>query len=393
MIVHEDIPTEYLEGLAKAKTIDPELAERYIRHTKIGDFEADAVIAEFQSHPAPLAHDWIRRGIESGASGVPDAPAIFRDFLNRIEEVPAWFDQNRTLEGCRAFHRNSEMFIGAFVADILIEGFCTLISKSFSITGRLTDQGVRRLKENNRHLLEIFLPGGLSRHGDGWKLSVRIRLMHARVRLLLSKSDEWDAAAWGTPLSASHIAFAASAFSALLLERAQKLGVRLSIDQRESFMLIWRYSAHLMGVRPDLLFETEADALRFHKIGAICEPPPSLESIVLANCLINSAPIVASITNPAKRRKVAKKIYRVSRALIGDKLADQLRYPPYKSNRVLTILRWKNRLNHFLRLVPALDRRRRSGQFARMLDISSYPAEGIRYRMPEHLHAEKDKAS
>lgn len=33
------------------------------------------------------------------------------------------------------------MFVGAFVAAVLIEGFSTLISQSFSITGRIVDQG------------------------------------------------------------------------------------------------------------------------------------------------------------------------------------------------------------------------------------------------------------
>ena len=78
------------------------------------------------------------------------------------------------------------MILAAFVAGVLIEGFTTNIAKSFFITGRVRDQGVRRLGQNNRHMLEIFLPGGLCRHGDGWKLSVRIRIVHARIRHLLN---------------------------------------------------------------------------------------------------------------------------------------------------------------------------------------------------------------
>ncbi len=31
------------------------------------------------------------------------------------------------------------------------------------------DNGVRRLRQNNRHFLDIFFPGGLARNGDGWK--------------------------------------------------------------------------------------------------------------------------------------------------------------------------------------------------------------------------------
>ena len=72
------------------------------------------------------------------------------------------------------FHRNSKLVLAAFVTGVLIEGFTTNIAKSFFTTGRVRDSGVRRLQNNNRHMMDIFLPGGLDRDGDGWKLSVRI---------------------------------------------------------------------------------------------------------------------------------------------------------------------------------------------------------------------------
>lgn len=323
---------------------------------------------------------------------MPEAPEPVRAFFAGIERAPEWFDPAKVSAGCRAFHRNSEMFVGAFVGAVLIEGFTTLISKSFGITGRLVDQGVRRLKQNNRHLVEIFLPGGLDRRSDGWKLSVRIRLVHAQVRFLLKRSEEWDGEAWGTPVSSAHIAYATAAFSALLLKRAEMLGVRLSVEERESFMMIWRYSGHLMGVAPELQFSGEEDALRFHRIGTICEPPPSMESLILANGLINSAPIVAGITEPGPRRKLVRHIYRVSRALIGDEMADSLKYPRSRTTGVLAVLRWRNRIDRFLQQrVPAVARFRRAGQFQRMLEVSHYGERGLGYRMPGHVHAENDK--
>ena len=63
------------------------------------------------------------------------------------------------------FLRNLKMVLGGMIAGTLVEGFSTNISQSFFITGRLRDQGVRRLQQNNRHMLEIFFPGGLERPG------------------------------------------------------------------------------------------------------------------------------------------------------------------------------------------------------------------------------------
>lgn len=386
------IPHDYQEGFAKARGIDAAEAERYLRHTQIGDPEADALIEFLQTRHREQAMEWIQRGIEGGPAALPEAPENVREFFAGIERVPAWFEPAKVSVGCRAFHRHSEMFIGAFVGAVLIEGFSTLISKSFGITGKLVDQGVRRLKQNNRHLIEIFVPGGLDRRSDGWKLSVRIRLMHAQVRRLLTHSSDWDAAAWGVPLSAAHIAYATAAFSALLLKRAEMLGVRLSDEERVSFMMIWRYSGHLMGVVPELLFKGEEDALHLHRIGTICEPPPSMESLILANGLINSAPIVAGITESGPRRKLVRHIYRVSRALIGDEMADRLNYPPSRTFGVLAALRLRNRIDRMLQdRFPAVARLRKASQFQQMLNVSHYGERGLGYRMPGHVHAEREK--
>lgn len=382
------VPSAYQQGLAKARAIDPVGAERYVAHTLTGDPAADGLIEALQDE-APA---WIHRGIESGPSALADAPEAVRTFFGEIERMPDWFDPAAVLPGCRAFHRHSVVFLGAFVSAVLIEGFSTLIAKSFLITGRIIDQGERRLKQNNRHLAEIFLPGGLERRADGWKLSVRIRLVHAQIRRLLAHSPEWDAAAWGTPVSAAHVAFGVAAFSALLLKRAAALGVCLDAEERSSFMMIWRYAGHLLGVGPALLGATEAEMLHLHALGTLCEPPPALESIVLANGLINSAPVVAGITETRARRKLARRIYRISRALIGDRMASQLNYPPMRTFGVLAAVRGLYRLDLGLQnILPFFGRRRRAGRFHTLLGVGHYSTEGLRYRVPGHVHAEKDR--
>ncbi|EKE78923.1 oxygenase MpaB family protein [Oceanibaculum indicum] len=386
-----DMPHDYREGHAAAVLKNPVLADRYVAHTMLGDPLADAAVAELSRHAPQLAQEWVRLGMDEGAARLAEAPPVVRDFFIESEKVPDWFDEAATLPGCRAFYRNSEMFVGAFVAAVLIEGFSTLISRSFSITGRMVDQGVRRLKQNNRQLVEIFLPGGLDRYGEGWKLSVRIRLVHARIRQLLAQSDEWESAAWGTPLSSAHIAFATAAFSGLLLKRARMLGVELSAEERDAFMTIWRYAGHLMGVDPALQCATEEEALTLYEIGAMCEPPISLDSILLANGLINSAPLVAGIEEPAARRRLARRIYRVSRAMIGDEMADALRYPALNTTGTLLLFRLKGRAERLMhRYFPKLAQHRQLSQFQTMLNVSHYADQGIGYRLPGHVHAEKD---
>lgn len=382
------LPLAYRPGWPLALAADPAMARLYAAACTEGDPEADVAILACEGAEGR----WIGRGIEGGAAAVPDAPQPLRALLAAAAEPPPWWDERVALAGCRGFHGHSRLFIGAFVGAVLIEGFSTLIARSFAITGRLVDSGVRRLQQNNRHVLEIFMPGGLAPEGEGWKLSVRIRLMHARLRLLLARSPEWDRPAWGAPVSAAHMAYASAVFSGGLLVRARQIGVRLAAEEEAGFMMVWRRSAALMGVPAALQCATVAEALRLRDTALRLEPPPEEESILLANALVNSAPLLIGLEEPAKRRAMARRIYRVSRAMIGDGLADALRFPPSRAFGVLALLRAQARLDGWARrLLPGWEAWTRRDQFTLMATLSAEMPGGLTYRMPGALHAERDR--
>ena len=220
------IPTDYRPGYEKARLIAPEIADNYVAHTLIGDPITEAMTADLREIEREEATRLIQLGMDNPSGGIAlqGAPASLRAFSQDAETPPEWLDTSAFTAGIRMFHRNSRLVLAAFVAGVLIEGFTTNIAKSFFITGRVRDQGVRRLKQNNRHMIDIFLPSGLDRDGDGWKLSVRIRIIHARIRRLLLHSGEWNGEAWGLPVSAAHLGYANAAFSARLLKHMQTLG-------------------------------------------------------------------------------------------------------------------------------------------------------------------------
>ena len=310
----------------------PETAANYVAHTLIGDPLADAMMEDLSGvSRQEQALLFLAALQEQDWDSLADAPSSAKAFFEDTEKVPCWVDFDSLIPGIRMFHRNSHLILGAFVGGTLVEGFATNISKAFFISGKVRDQGVRRLRQNNRHIMEIFMPDGLTRDGDGWKLSVRIRLVHAKLRRLLGNSDEWDREAWGMPISSAHLGYAITSFSAGLLDHMKRLGAEYTDEERKSFMSIWRYTGHVMGIPSSILFRDEEDARHLRRIGSMCEPPPSPESIVMANALINSAPLVIGVTDPSERHKVASYVFKVSRALIGNTLADQLMYPPDRS--------------------------------------------------------------
>ena len=145
-------------------------------------------------------------------------------------------------------------------------------------------------------------------------------------------------------MSAAHMALASANFSAMMLRQAARLGAHLDDEARASFMQIWRYASWLIGTPEALLFDgDEAKTAEFHRIARLCEAPPNRESVVIANTLVNALPLIPGLTNLAAQRSMLTHTYRLSRALLGDELADQLKFPWYRTAGLLTWLQWKRR--------------------------------------------------
>ena len=382
----EGLPSAYIQGYGKARLFNQAAADNYIKHTTIGDPELDPVLEELSSMPPQDLHRFIEAGIEQQEEVLQKAPQSLRDFFKNIEEPP-WLMYESFRPGIQAFNANVDLMLVAFVTGVLVEGFSTMIAKSFNITGRVGSTK-RRLQQNNRHLMEIFFPGGLQRKGDGWKLSTRIRFVHSRIRGLLAKSDVWDHEAWGTPLSAAHLGFAISVFSKRLLDYSLLVGAKFSKEENNSVLAIWRYAGYLMGVPETILYTNSAGAERIYKVGYMCEPPPDADSIAVANTLIQSIPSVAGVTDPVERDNVVALAYRLSRALLGNELADQFEYPKASAMQgpiTLFSFRMKQRIQRFLKRSQIV----RSENFTQLLQISVYDDEGLSYKMPDHVYASK----
>ncbi len=378
------MPYAYLEGYEKARLYDQATADNYLKHTTIGDHELDPIMEELSAELSPSdLHRFIGAGIEQNEEILGLAPRSLRDFFRNLKEPP-WLYYEGLRPGIRAFHENVDLMLTAFVTGVLVEGFSTLIAKSFNITGRVGSTR-RRLQQNNRHMLEIFFPGNLQRNGEGWKLSMRIRFVHARIRILLANSDVWNHEAWGTPVSAAHLGFAISVFSKRLLEYSAMLGAKFSEEEEVSVLAVWRYAGYLMGIPETILYTNGEQAKKIYEIGYLCEPKPDADSVTVANLLIQAIPRVADVSDPAEQEQLVKLAYRLSRGLIGKELADSFEFPLDPKWGTLFKYRMKQRVLRSLRTNKMI----RSDNFTQLLQISVYDSEGLSYRMPDHVYTSK----
>ena len=163
-------------------------------------------------------------------------------------------------------------------------------------------------------------------------------------------------------------------------------------EEAESFMAAWRYSGNLMGIPDTILFrdDHEEEALKLYDVGLMCEPDAPIESVVMAHSLVNSAPLIAGMTAPEERRKLARYVYRISRGLIGRETASRLMYPPHSSFGAVEWFKFQQRYGHILaRLRQGRAPDNNFTKFTSLLETSVFDEEGIRYSLPDHAYAEE----
>ncbi len=355
----------------------------------MGDPLADAVVEDLSALAPGEVHAILARALDDPGAALPGVPESLREFVAEANNVPDWYDRGLARAASRAFLRNSDIVLSALVGGSIVEGFATLISKSFRIRGRVMSMGVRRLKANGMQLVEQYLPGGMEPGGDGWRLTLRVRLVHAQSRLLLVGSEEWDQGRYGTPISAAHVLLAGAAFSGRLMRHVAALGGDFTQREREAYVHVWRYTGLLMGIPEEVIFHDEASALRIFRVGAICEPPADYDAIIMANSIVNSAPVIIGVDEPAERRRMARVVTQASRELIGDELADTFLFPT-RRRKVIPWMRFKNRSRRILRrTLPWSAGKRDLARFKYLIDFASFDKLEHSYKLPTALHDEE----
>ncbi len=388
------IPCVYQDGYGKASALNPDLAMSYIENTVVDDPLADAVVEALASLDARDINRFMNACMEPDAEPLPDTPQALRDFFEPFKTPPEWFDRDAVLPGRYAFYQHLDLFIIGFVV-VSLRNFNSLMSKVFFMTGQATTlQGLQVIRQNIRYLTEtLMLPGALDPGERGWKFSLRIRLIHARIRRRLRMSGQWDEAVFGAPISAANMALTSANFSASLIRDVERLGANLNADARSGLMQIWRYASWLIGTPEALLCDgREAETAELSRVGHLCEPMPDTISVVITNATVKALPEVAKLSDPSAKQDMVEHAYRVSRSLLGDELADQFGFPRQRTVGMLPWMRCKYRFRTTLAdLAPGIARLLRDDPFALLLDAALI--DNLRFRLPEELGSAKKIAT
>lgn len=294
------------------------LAERMFAALHDSDPLADAAVAALDGQPQWL--DVASRG------ETPDAmPAALRALVHHMSAPPAWVDHGRCDRAGKLLFRAN--MAGGIVlgARSLLAGYCAPAgNKPLAFSGRLEESVDHRLAETSRFVVATCSPGGMKPGAEAWGITLRVRLMHARVRGLLRRSPRWDDAAWGLPINQHDMVATSLLFSTVFVDGIRRFGVRVSPEEEEDYLHLWRVSGWLIGVREDLLPNDAFEARRLEELVRITQGPPDDDSRALVNALLES-PRRTMKPEVAERHVAAGQGF--ARALLGDEMADALRLP------------------------------------------------------------------
>ena len=174
--------------------------------------------------------------------------------------------------------------------------------------------------------------------GVGWRNTVRVRILHGRVKRRIIKSlDRLDGAYSidrdGLPINQEDLAATLGSFSIAVLVSLQRMGVNPTPQEREDFVALWRHIGFYMGIEPSILqrcFQTAhaADQFLFSIVRHLFA---DLEEDVKAGRETPPAPTMPVLRSVSDRPPffVPKEAHCASsRHMIGSRLASALHIPP-----------------------------------------------------------------
>ncbi|WP_438037294.1 oxygenase MpaB family protein [Sorangium sp. So ce204] len=308
---------------------------------------ADAVVDAFASMPPGQGFRLLEAALARGMRGMDDdrtakeAPAELRALFASVDHVPLWVDWEAVNRGGAAFLRTGVLGGILLAMQSLILGYASPGgNKPLVFSGRLREQAERRLAETSRFVYAVSQANGMRRSGEGFAITVKVRVMHAQVRRLIRASGRWQAALWGEPINQHDMVATALLFSVAVIDGLDKLAYRFAPAQREDLIHLWRYVAHVIGVEPELIPGSYAEARRLAEMIFATQGAPDHDSRMLVDALLTRR--VRSARTDGERRSAERFMAiscGLSRAVLGDELAEQLGVPRQRSPLVVPLLR------------------------------------------------------
>lgn len=237
-------------------------------------------------------------GHYNALQGGPGAE-LLEQFLQEHRRLPEWTDRN-LVEQAQHLCRNN-LVAGSVLLAVASLPECYLDARGAPVltsTGQLQQQPARRLRHTSHFVFSVCAPGGLFNqpHDDpsvvpvGIDKALTVRLMHALIRRFTidgyclpeslyrdvehelgldepqSFRDDGDEMI-PVPINQEDQAFVSLTFSYVVVRGLERMGVKLTPQDRDAYVHLWNVVGHVMGLRRELMPDGyEEAASLFHAL-------------------------------------------------------------------------------------------------------------------------------
>lgn len=250
----------------------------------VGDPLAEAALAAVRAggHRDRNIVSTIRRLADEGDDA---CRALLRD----VETVPAWVDFDTMRVGAEFAARHPiGNLLGLFCA--MPMSFTTVnTAKVLVRTSNLLRAVPRRVFETASLFVAALDVDGMRPGGAGWEMVLRIRMMHAMVRVGILRSGNWESNGV-MPIAAAETALGSYFFGTLRYRAIVEVAGVVAHDAMDGFHMMWRYISRLLGAPPELVRATTAEQHIIEARAIRWSYSPTDDSIMLTQALLEGLP-------------------------------------------------------------------------------------------------------
>lgn len=314
-----------------------------MRHTC--DPLADAVAARLERRrPSQMIDEVFARASSEGGA--------FRDYLDHAYTIPDWVNWDAIEHARRVNLAFANVRAIALLVSSLVEGYS--LSKAAHVlisTGRLHQDVLTRVYETSQMTHNISVPDGIRPGHPGHRTMMEVRLLHAMVRKYL-RGRGWDTARYDEPINQEDMAFTIIEFDYLAIRGMERMGAKLSDDDKYAMHQLWRYAAYLNGVDEGLITGSLQEEIYLYDRIRTRQYDPNEESRALALAVITALAGQPPFNLPVEL------LFELARLCLGNELADAYQLPRHAGWRqAVRLYRLGNRVGtaaHYH--LPGVDR-------------------------------------
>lgn len=301
----------------------------------VGDPAADALVAYMKRPDVDSAE--VRRmfdlALAEGVSAVENPPQELIDLFREVESVPYWVDLDRLDRAGKYLLSWGIDTAPVFVIGLSVSYISYQANWVLMRAGDLYKKAAPRAVETLSWLNEVMQPGALLPGGQGYQVTVRLRLTHAFIRSGVGKRADWPAG--HLPMHQGLFVAPITLFSLLSVLVAMASGHVPSKNDREAVYHMWRYIAYLIGIEHSLIPADGKDLFRlsraFLQDGTDLTPENVEEGLQLGKALIDAYGPMLGITGNglgARAFRTLAKAYvsTIAQMTLGNEMADPLGY-------------------------------------------------------------------